>query len=145
MRVVRRPGTNGTGPTVRELMAHTVVCGDPRESLVKAAARMRTSRVSAVAILDGLEVAGILTERDLMRAIADGRDPSAAHVSEYMTASPRTIDAGEHAAVAASVMVKHHIRHLPVTEKGRLVGFLSVRDLLAMKPWPAKLPIAEHW
>jgi len=145
MRVLRRAGVNGTGPSVRQLMAHTVVTADPRESLVAAAAHMRARRVSALAIMDGESVAGILTERDLMRAIADGRDPSSLHVSQYMSASPITIDAEEHAAIAASMMVNHRIRHLPVTDKGRLAGFLSVRDLLAMKPWPAKLPIGEHW
>ena len=145
MRVIRRPGQNGTGPAVRDLMANGVVSVGAKESLVQAAAHMRARRISALAVMAGDEVAGILTERDLMRAIADGRNPSGVCVSQYMTPTPRTIDASEHAAIAAWLMVKHRIRHLPVTDKGRLIGFLSVRDLLAMKPWPARLPFAEHW
>ena len=62
-----------------------------------------------------------------------------------MTQSPRTIDAGQDAAQAAALMITHHVRHLPVTEGGRLAGFLSARDLLAIDPWPETLPPAEAW
>jgi CBS domain-containing protein len=131
--------------TVRELMAKSIVCGDPRRSLVDAAATMRANRISALAVLDGQTIVGIVTERDLLRAIADGRNPEATHISQYMTHSPRTIEGSELAAKAAEIMVTHHVRHLPVTDKGQLVGFLSARDLLALKPWPRKLPIGESW
>jgi len=134
-----------TKTTVRELMAKSIVCGDPRGSLVDAAATMRANRISALAVLDGKTIVGIVTERDLLRAIADGRNPAATHISQYMTHSPRTIEASELAARAAEIMVTHHVRHLPVSDKGRLVGFLSARDLLALTPWPRKLPIGESW
>jgi CBS domain-containing protein len=112
---------------------------------VDAAATMRANRISALAVLDGKTIVGIVTERDLLRAIADGRNPEATHISQYMTHSPRTIEGSELAAKAAEIMVTHHVRHLPVTDKGQLVGFLSARDLLALKPWPRKLPIGESW
>ena len=145
MRIIRRDRANGGNTTVRELMAKSIVTGDPRQSLVDAATVMRTKRVSALAVLDGEAIVGIVTERDLLRAIADGRNPARTHVSQYMTNSPRTVEAGELAAEAAVIMVKHHVRHLPVTDAGRLIGFLSARDLLALMPWPRKLPIAEAW
>lgn len=126
-------------------MAKSVVPGDPRGSLVDAAALMRSHRISALAVLDGDSIVGIVTERDMLRAIADGRNPAATHISQYMTHSPITIDAAEPAAKAAAIMVKHRVRHLPVTDNDRLVGFLSARDLLALKPWPRKLPIGERW
>lgn len=134
-----------TKMTVRDLMAKSVVPGDPRGSLVDAAALMRSHRISALAVLDGDSIVGIVTERDMLRAIADGRNPAATHISQYMTHSPITIDAAEPAAKAAAIMVKHRVRHLPVTDNDRLVGFLSARDLLALKPWPRKLPIGERW
>ena len=118
---------------------------DPRQSLVEAAAKMRANRVSALAVLDGNAIVGIITERDLLRAIADGRKPGATHVSQYMTQSPLTIEAREPAAEAAEIMIKHRVRHLPVTDNGRLIGFLSARDLLALTPWPRNLPIGESW
>jgi CBS domain-containing protein len=145
MRVVRRVDHPATSTTVRELVRKSTVCADPRQSLVEAAAQMRVHRTSALAVLDGEAIAGIVTERDLMRAIADGRDPAATHVSQYMTHDPRTIEAGELAAEAAAMMVKHHVRHIPVTDGGRLIGFLSARDLLALTPQPLDLPIGESW
>jgi CBS domain-containing protein len=145
VKVVRRVDHPATTTTVLELMAKSVVSGDPRQSLVDAAALMRTHRISALAVLDGDTIVGIITERDLLRAIADGRDPAATHVSQYMTHSPRTIEADKLAAEAAAMMVKHHVRHIPVTDGGRLIGFLSARDLLALTPWPLNLPIGESW
>jgi len=145
MKVTRRVAHPATKTTVRELMAKSIVCGDPRQSLVEAAAQMRAKRISALAVLDADAIVGIVTERDLLRAIADGRQPGATHVSQYMTHSPRTIEAGEPAAKAAEIMIRHRVRHLPVTDQGRLIGFLSARDLLALTPWPRHLPIGESW
>lgn len=145
MKVVRRVDHPATSTIVRELMATSVVSGDPRQSLRDAAAQMRAKRISALAVLDGKAIVGIFTERDLLRAIADGRDPGATHISEYMTPSPRTIEAAELVAKAAEIMVKHRVRHLPVTDEGRLIGFLSARDVVALTPWPLDLPIGESW
>lgn len=132
-------------PSVRDIMSRAVVSGDSRMTLVEAAEVMRGRRVSALAVLDHTgAIVGIITERDLMRAVADGRHPATTHVSQYMTHSPITVEASAAAAAAARAMVTHHIRHLPVTEGGRLAGFVSARDLLALKPWP-KLPIGEAW
>jgi CBS domain-containing protein len=145
MRVVRRVDHPATTTTVHELMAKSIVSGDPRQSLVDAAAQMRAHRISALAVLDGEAIAGIITEKDLLHAIADGRDPGATHISQYMTHSPRPIEDTELVAKAAEIMVKHRVRHLPVTHHGRLIGFLSARDLLALNPWPLNLPIGESW
>jgi len=56
-------------------MAKSIVSGDLRHALVEAAAQMRANRISALAVLDGDAIVGIVTERDLLHAIADGRDP----------------------------------------------------------------------
>ena len=145
MRIVRRVAHPATSTTARELMGKSTVSADPRQSLVDAAALMRTHRTSVLAVLDGQAIVGVITERDFMRAIADGRDPASTHVSEYMTHDPKTIEAGKRAAEAAAIMIKHHVRHIPVTEEGRVIGFLSARDLLALTPWPLNLPIGESW
>ena len=146
MRVVRRaPKPKHQTVSVRELMAHSVVTIDPRDSLIAAAAQMRTSRVGSLIVLAGAEITGIFTERDLLRAIADGRDPATTHVSQYMTQNPRTVEADREVVHAAALMVKHALRHLPVTENGQLIGLLSARDLLALEPWPKTLPPLESW
>ncbi len=145
MRIVRRVAHPASSTTVRELMGKSTVCADPRQTLVDAAAQMRTHRTSVLAVLDGQAIVGVITERDFMRAIADGREPASTHVSEYMTHDPRTIEAGKRAAEAATIMIKHHVRHVPVTDGGRVIGFLSARDLLSLTPWPLNLPIGESW
>ncbi len=145
MRVVRRAVHPATTTTVRDLMSHSIVRGDPRHSLVEAAAEMRAHRISALPVLDDGAIIGIITEHDLLRALADGRDPGATHVSQYMTHSPRTVEASEMATMAAAIMIRHRVRHLPVTDKGRLVGFLSARDLLSLTPWRQEPPIGELW
>jgi CBS domain-containing protein len=145
MRITRRVDHPATTTTVHELMAKSIVSVDPRQSLVEAAAQMRAHRISALAVLNEEAIVGIITERDFLRAIADGRDPAATHISQYMTHSPRTIEDAELVAKAAEIMVKHRVRHLPVTNNGRLIGFLSARDLLALNPWPLNLPIGESW
>lgn len=144
MKLVRQVFHPSLSTTVRELMSRTIVRGDPRHTLVEAAAEMRAHRIGALAVLDNGAIVGIITERDFLRAIADGRDPGATHVSQYMTHSPKTIEASELGTTAAGVMIRHRVRHLPVTEKGRLVGFLSARDLLSLTPWP-ELPVGEPW
>jgi CBS domain-containing protein len=144
MRLVHTAVHRAATKTVRDLMSRSVVAGDPRQTLVEAAEEMRAHRISALAVLDGNRITGIITERDFLRAIADGRRPNTTHVAQYMTPSPLTIEAGEPAVRAAEIMVNRGVRHLPVTEAGRLVGFLSARDLLSLKPWP-KSPIGESW
>ena len=85
------------------------------------------------------------TVHELMAKSIVSGDPAVTQISEYMTHSPRTIEDVELVAKAAEIMVKHRVRHLPVTNNGRLIGFLSARDLLALNPWPLNLPIGECW
>lgn len=110
MKVVRR-GAHSRPVTVRDLMSHSVVAGDPRLTLVEAAAEMRAHRIGALAVLDNGAIVGIITERDMLRAIAEGRDPGQTHVSQYMTHSPRTVEASELATTAAAAMIRHRVRH----------------------------------
>jgi CBS domain-containing protein len=113
-------------------MAHGVVATHPDESLTDIATRMRSNGVSAVAIMEDERLVGIITERDLMRAVADGLNPRGTLASAYMTASPHTIAPSEDASEAAHTMVERGVRHLPVVEEGRVVGFVSARDLLQL-------------
>ena len=131
--------------TVETLMSRSVIAADPRQSIAEAAVLMQARRVSALALVAGEEIVGIITERDLARAIADGRDLASAHVSDYMQQSPLTIEATENATAAAALMKTHRVRHLPVTRNGALVGFLSARDLLALGVADPPVPVGEPW
>ena len=113
---------------VREIMATDVLGVAPDTSLVDAARRMHERRVGAVVILDGERLAGILTERDVLRAVATGRVNGA--VSESMTRHPDTIEADEQVGQAAAVMIHGGFRHLPVVDGETVVGMISIRDLV---------------
>jgi CBS domain-containing protein len=129
MRVTRR--TTRHSPRVREVMTVGLVATHAQEPLAEVAVCMRDNAVGAVAIMDGDELKGIVTERDLMRATADGRSPRATLASAYMTPDPATIIPEETVEEAAARMVALTIRHLPVMEEGRVVGVISARDVLA--------------
>ena len=80
-------------------------------------------------MLDGELLAGILTERDVLRAVARGiRDDAV--VRDWMTTDPDTIEPDETIEHAATLMMHGGFRHLPVTEGGSVVGILSIRDLM---------------
>ena len=98
-------------------------------TLAQVAERMVEREVGAALVLEGEQLAGILTERDVLRAVARGiRDE--ALVRELMTTDPETIDPGETTQHAATLMMHGGFRHLPVTDGGAVVGILSIRDLM---------------
>ncbi len=117
---------------VRSLMKPGLPAADPSEPLAQVAGRMRADRVGAMAVMDRGGLVGIITERDLLRAMADGMSPVATHAGDCMTAEPWTIGSDEEAVDAAEKMLAHGIRHLPVVEEGRVVGLISARDLLEL-------------
>ncbi|HXM53984.1 MAG TPA: CBS domain-containing protein [Candidatus Dormibacteraeota bacterium] len=121
---------------VSELMQPEVWQTDPDESLADAAIRMRDHGVGSLAVTDGDDLIGILTERDLLRAIAEGAPANVTAVGTYMS-SPPIVATPEMDPIAASrTMVEEEVRHLPVVDAGRLVGMVSARDLLIVEAWP---------
>ena len=98
-------------------------------SIMEVAQRMVDRNVGAVLVLDDGRLAGILTERDVLRAVARGLTDTT-RVADCMTAHPETIapdDTTEHAAV---LMIHGGFRHLPVVEGDELLGVISIRDLV---------------
>jgi CBS domain-containing protein len=114
---------------VADHMTRTLLTVPADATLGEAAARMAERGVGAVVVLEGERVAAILTERDVMKAVAAGRDGSAP-VSEWMTRHPDTIEPGDTMDHAASLMIHGGYRHLPVVEEGRVVGIVSIRDVM---------------
>lgn len=84
------------------------------------------------------EIVGILTERDLMRAMADGAPPDLTKVATHMSGAPVVAALELDVNAAARLMVRHDIRHLPVVAQGMLVGMVSARDLLILEAWPVE-------
>ena len=115
---------------VSDLQQHELYTAQADESLDVAADRMSWHQVGALPVLEGQHLVGIITERDLTAALAEGADPVLTPVSDYMTAAPEVLGPDSEFADAAQVMLELGIRHLPVVRSGQLVGVLSMRDVL---------------
>jgi CBS domain-containing protein len=116
-------------PVVSEHMTANLLTVEPDARLSDAAKRMAQRGVGAVLVLQGDTLTGILTERDLLKAVAAGFSEDA-RVSEWMTRHPETVEPSETTDHAASLMIHGGFRHLPVLEGGHVVGILSIRDLM---------------
>jgi CBS domain-containing protein len=117
-------------PLVSEHMTANLLTVSADATLGDAAVAMAERGVGAVVVLEGERVAAILTERDVMKAVAAGKDGNTP-VDEWMTPHPDTIEPGDTTDHAASLMIHGGFRHLPVVEAdGRVVGIVSIRDLM---------------
>jgi CBS domain-containing protein len=128
---------------VRAMYTPNILSAGANEDLVEVAARMHFHEVGALLVFRHGLLQGIITERDLMCAVADGADPGAVTVERYMTRDPVTATPDTEVAEAAALMLQLGVRHLPVVEGGQVVGMLSARDLLADLSWEAE-PLKEE-
>ena len=118
--------------TIADLLQHrTIHCIKPEQTVFEAAHYMVDCNVGAAPVLEGTQLVGVFSERDLMRrVVVEGRNPLITRVEDVMTRELYTVNPGDNFEEALSLMKEHSIRHLPVCDGGTLVGFLSLRDLL---------------
>jgi CBS domain-containing protein len=114
---------------LRELMNANVVTVAPEDTLGEAAEKMMASGVGSAVVSDFGRLIGILTERDLLRAVAQRIHSSEARVREWMTADPITATEETSAEEAGRTMLENGFRHLPVVSGERPVGIVSLRDV----------------
>ena len=113
--------TKGTG----------VVTLPPSATLAGAVALLAEKRIGAAPVVEGEEVVGVFSERDMIHCLAaNGAAALELSVGEVMTAPAHTVSPDDPVLGALSLMTKRRIRHLPVIEGGRLVGFVSIGDLV---------------
>src|SRR5919108_6188097 len=116
--------------TVAEVMTRNVLSVDPTASIGEAAEKMMDANVGAVVVLeDMVRIVGIVTERDLLRAVAQRARAAEARVRQWMTMDPVTIEPETTIEDAARIMFDHNFRHLPVVKDGRPLGIVSLRLL----------------
>jgi len=113
------------------VMRIRLVTAAPDETAGAAIRKMLDAGVGSVVVCDGPALAGIFTERDVLRLAGEGADFESIPLHEVMTASLATISVDDGILEAAALMKERRLRHLPVTEDGNLVGIVSIRDVLA--------------
>ena len=116
-------------PVVANHMTKDLLTLEAEATLGAAAKRMAERGVGAVVVLAGERLVGILTERDILKAVATGFEPDA-RVADWMTRHPETIESDDTTDHAAALMIHGGFRHLPVVDGGAIKGILSIRDLM---------------
>jgi CBS domain-containing protein len=119
--------------TLREVMRTQLVTAEPESTIADAAARMVASGTGSAVIMQGSFLAGILTERDVLRAAASGEDLREAIVSEWMTPDPQSAAPDATPEEAAQIMLLNGFRHLPVVDGRDVCGVVSLRELFAAR------------
>lgn len=114
---------------VRDVMTQATVTESRHDSLRAAAERMWRQQTGSLIITEGGELTGIITERDVLRAVALGADPDKTSVDDAMTAEVYMVPPDMQLQDAAREMATRWIRHLPIVDDGQLLGVVSMRDV----------------
>jgi CBS domain-containing protein len=114
---------------VGDLMTREVLTVEPSDTIGEAAEKMIEHGVGAVVVSDFGSIIGILTERDILRAVAHRTHSAEARVRQWMTPDVVTVPSSMEGDEAAKIMLERNFRHLPVVDEGRSVGIVSLRDL----------------
>lgn len=125
-----RPPPDVINVPIEAVMHSPVVTVERTATLRQASDALRRADVGTLAVVNGVEIAGILSERDVTRALADGADPDEIWVADVMSEEPRYATPGDTVDSVRNVMLSAGIRHLPVVDDCELVGMVSMRDVL---------------
>ena len=131
--------------TVADLMTKDVLTVEPSDTIGEAAEKMNAANVGAVVVLeDMVRIVGIVTERDLLRAVASRARAAEARVRQWMTSDPVTIEPETSIEDAAEIMFTRNFRHLPVVKDGRPLGIVSLRLLARWAFDQSKESVGSH-
>ncbi len=129
---------------VSEIMTSATVTDQPDDTLAEAARKMWKQQTGSLLVIDGDDLVGIITERDVLKAVAAGAAINEIRLSEGMSKDLVTVGPGTSLREAAKLMAERWIRHLPVLDAGKLVGVLSQRDLAGVLAGALNEPDALH-
>jgi CBS domain-containing protein len=110
-------------------MSTDLILVQPSTSVAEAATMMGGRHAGSALVMEGQRLAGIFTERDIVRALGEHFDAAGHQVSNWMTPRPRTIGPDDTTDAALDMMLTGGFRHLPVVEGDRVLGIVSIRDL----------------
>jgi CBS domain-containing protein len=123
--------------TIAEVMRLDFITVAPEDTLGEVAGKMTELNVGAVVVKDFGRMIGILTERDMLKAMAERVHTSEARVRQWMTPDPITASADMPVEEAARIMLDNGFRHLPVLDGQTVLGIVSLRRVVSSLPQPA--------
>jgi len=125
------------GDPIELLVSVPTVCAEPHAAVADLARQLGEQHVGALLVMDGDLLAGLISERDLVRVLASDDDARDVWITDVMTFDPIQIDAITPIGTAALTMLDNEVRHLAVTSEGRVIGIVSMRDVLRV--------LTDHW
>ena len=116
--------------TAREVMTRNPAAIEMTTTVQEAAQMMRDRDIGDILVMDGGSLAGILTDRDIVvRGVAESRDPKTTKVAEICSRELYTVGAADSIQNVVDLMMRHHVRRVPVVESERPVGIIAIGDL----------------
>jgi CBS domain-containing protein len=115
---------------VADVMTTRLVSVAPTDTAAEAIRRMVVASVGSVVVVDGSQLVGIFTERDVLRLAAEGTSFADARIADVMTPSPKTIGPDDDILEASHVMAEQQVRHVPVAVGGHVLGVVGIRDVV---------------
>ena len=119
-------------PTAADVMQPALSTVEPEDHAAAAAYLMRHAHATALVVVDAEETRrplGLITEADIVRAVADKKDLEQVHIRDLMTRDPTVVTADTSVREAAEAMLTGHFRHLPVINEGGLIGIVDIGDV----------------
>lgn len=128
-----------TDVNVKDAMVTAVVTVKKNTTISEAAEKMIEHQIGSLVVMDKNEPVGILTERDLVRVLAEKKDAEKTNVKDTMSAPIISVDPKTELFGAASIMSRFNIRRLPVMENNKLAGIITAQDILRFAPEEGKI------
>ena len=125
------------GDPIHLLVSLPIVWAEPHAALAELARQLGEEHVGALVVMDGDRLAGMISERDLVRVLASGDDARDVWIADVMALDVVQVDGSTAIGIAALEMLEHGVRHLAVTSEGRVIGVVSMRDVLRV--------LTDHW
>lgn len=129
---------------IHEIMTNAAVVDGAEETVAEGARKMRDNQTGSLLVMDGTRLVGIVTERDVLRCVAENQDAQTTPLKDIMTTDVITIAPDTRLKEAAALMADKWIRHLPVVEAEAVVGIISQRDLTGILAAALNEPAALH-
>jgi CBS domain-containing protein len=119
---------------VRDVMIRKVFTTEPDTSIRKAAELMMMEHIGSLVVLEGQKIAGIITETNILHAVAEKKDPDSTAVSDIMAKDVVTVEPGKQIEDAVELMLKYKIKKLPVIDDQKLIGVVTASDIVVVEP-----------